>query len=741
MSKRFICHIFQIFIVSTFTLQSTFANTCSQYEAEISKIHQQQDEMQLTSNGKSKSFSDLKKQRDAAMANLLALRSLRKVRDEYTQYKKDSMQVDIASLLDDKSKAAIEKIENYTQAIAKYGVLHPIVDKLAQIKTDDIDTVKDKNFVVRVMMYLKEGHGRSLYGYIRTKCNGLSASIEDIEDICHNFKSFTKNFSQDDKYQDSIKATINNYGELLEQMYLGDIDKEEFEERLGDHIEALYDNSVKIELQKQGDTYTMVRNESKQSFPMLTSNTDNSSAFKNIFEDDFLRIKDETPSLENYDESESAALNEASQKLKSNINEENEAALSAYNDIRKNLSKLKDCRGKISTCSFNNETAKDLVSSINKLNARIGYGSDSDKISTITITNDDKDKIRERVQELLASPLDDIKTLNLTSGNKLDYKDIITKYLNEFCKESTVKSIALDSGEIKDDPLYRCIESELNDDALNQKIAEAENQLKNQESLIAKLFNNKAMKELEVVKAIVLKTYDNYCKGYQLKEISCLPPVNGEDSNLKALVKVQEGAKDILLTEDYSRYYYGGSDTDDERQSQAYLNAYCPETRTKVCGGKVVEVEVEEGQEEASKDKFPNACNLLHNRMCNQKTSKLYEKAVKLKKKEYYDWDPISERMVKKRHAKDFWPEVAMYAAQNSYRFMGPMIATQSLRGQIPGQIYAGQANEQRMAYQEQYYDWYMENLDLSNSNMFNTYYGSPFYSGSSYTNNFGYAF
>ena len=83
-----------------------------------------------------------------------------------------------------------------------------------------------------------------------------------------------------------------------------------------------------------------------------------------------------------------------------------------------------------------------------------------------------------------------------------------------------------------------------------------------------------------------------------------------------------------------------------------------------------------------------------------------------------------------------------MYAAQNSYAFIGPMVATQNLRASLPSMIYNGQVQQQRIAYQQQYYDWYMEKLDLSNPNLFNFYGGSVYYGGSTNSgNNWGYSF
>lgn len=681
---------------------STFADYCAEVEQELTSVYEKQNQMQLGEGASAPSLDELKKRRDAQMAQVIALRSLKKVRDSYLDFKKEAQNLDVAEMFDVNTKNALIDLEEHTQAVTKYAVIHSTVAALAKKQSASIaENAKEDNPFVKMFNHIKDGDGKNLYSYMKSACNDPE---QEVQKECSVFNDFTKNFKLDKDYEEMAEVTINNYGQILKKIYAGSATTDDANEFLETHLEVLKTDVYNVSLNKTKDGHPSLSiNKSENSLNLLSENEE----LKNYYENTILKLYNEV-SAHNKDKEifETSKGSVAAIYLNSAISDE------SFKNLSSSLNQLKNCRTKLTKCEEFIGIEK-LANTIN--NAHEAIGSER-RIANITF--DDKDNIKKKFGEILKKGKEETDFINKKTGSNHDFNALSGKYLKELCPN-------IDNVSDTTEAFYQCIEREVDDSKLSDLISGQEEELANAEKAISDLFKQQPMKDLEIVKAILMKKLELNCRDDVIAETRCAPPLAGGSNVIRTLTKIGNDMEEELVFEDYSRYYYGPSDTNDYKTSQNYLDKYCPETKKIQCNGKELREETDEP------DEFPKTCEYLRARKCNQMNDSLVDEAVKLGDNEYYDWDPISERMTKKRHKQSYWPQVAMYAANKSYAFMGPMIATQQLRAQLPGAILSGQYHQQRLAYQEQYYDWYMENLDLTNPYLFGSSYGGVFYSNS----------
>ncbi|WP_040314185.1 hypothetical protein [Bacteriovorax sp. BAL6_X] len=725
--KRLFKNIFNTVLISTFAFNATASDMCTDLEVEISAIHAKQDQMKKDDKADSPTLIELKKIRDAQMAQVVALRALKKIRSEYLNFKKEAEVLDVAKLFDTNTAKALKELETHTQAVTKYAVIHSTVSALAKKQAASIaENNKEDNAFVKLFNHLKDGNGKDLFSYVKSACRGKDASVQKE---CEVFNDFTNNFEMDQGYEDMAKDTINNYGVILQKIYAGSATESDANDFLEAHLEALKDDTVNVALTttKEG-TPSIKINTSGNSLNLLSHN----DQLKHYYENTILKLYEETfdhnddPNIFNTQQGSYASF-----YLDSGISDQ------SFSDLSSALTGLKSCRIKIKECDASSDLEK-IKNAINDSRAAIGNYNTLESISLYPSEEEKKadenrrDKLKNDIHSFLKNANDKVEALNKTSKNNQNFGQILADNLAELCPGTTGASTT--------DILYSCVESDLNAESINQKIKEREEALVDVEKQIASIFTTRSMKDLEVLKALNLKTYKLNCRGFKEANISCMPALETGNEGISILTKLSDGIDDKLITEDYSRYFYGEQEPNDYRMTDRYLLEYCHKKKNKRCNGAVVENGANGDDEDNRDDEFSYACRALHVRTCNLKKNSFAKSSVQLESNEYFDWDPVSERMVKRKHRKSFWPQVAMYAAHNSYAFIGPMISTQQLRAQLPGYIYTGRVQQQQLAYQQQYYDWYMNKLDLSNQRMFSGS-NSPFYSSYDFYANYGYSF
>ncbi|WP_419172336.1 hypothetical protein [Halobacteriovorax sp.] len=693
---------------------NVFAEYCSELEMEIKSVHDKQNGMKADENKpNSPTLADLKGARDAQMAQVIALRSLKNIRDEYLKFKEESQSLDVAELFDDNTLEALFALEEHTQAVTKYAVIHSTVAALAKKQADSIaqNSTEDNPFV-KIFNHIKNGDGKNLYSYMRSACDDAS---EDVKQECSVFNDFTENFKLGDGHEEMAKNTINNYGQILKKIYAGVATQEDATSFFKEHLNALKTDQYNVSLDKAEDGSPSLSISKPNNTLSLLSESDE---LKNYYQNTIVKLYDlnkEHNSDKNIFSSPESSF--ATQFFTNSIEDQ------SFNDISSALNELKKCKGKLVDCDESIDTGK-LARAINSANESIGSGN---SVSNVTIfANGRRQETKNKLHDILKKGLAETEAYNKTTGTKTDFNGEVASKLSQLCPQSVSTTDRLISNNEISDKVFKCLQDELDDSSLDELISKQEEELAKAEKAISDLFISQPMKDLEIIKSILTRSYKNICEDPQIHEFRCVPPLQGVNESIKTLSIIGDNLEEELIVEDYSRYYYGAKDTNDYQTSNRYLEKYCPQSDKINCNGN----EVRNG-DVTDPDEFPKACQYLQVRSCNQQSLSLSKDSFKLDDNEYVDWDPISERSVVRRHQQSFWPGVAMYAAEQSYKFMGPMIATQQLRAQLPSAIYTGMYQEQQIAYREQYYDWYMEKLDLSDANMFG-FWGGPFYSNNS---------
>lgn len=717
--KRFFSNIHLLILISSLGL-STYAATCDELQTEIRNIHSEQDKLKKSQEATDKSLADLKKERDAKLAHLIALKSLKNIRARYDEFQKEADKLDIVNAFDEDTQNALQDLERHTQAVVTYGVIHSTVATLMKKHADSIAAnAKEDNPFVRLFNHLRNGDGKDLVSYMKSACDKPS---EDVQSECDVFNDFTKNFENNPTYSQDFTTAINNYGVIMQKIYSGVATEEDAEDYLAQQLEILSQPSddIDISLSMTANNRPSVDiNHTVDSLNLLSSNTQLRDYYKNTI----IKL---TESVQDHNEDKTILEGSIASSIYKYFDKQIED--NSLQTLSDTLNKLKNCRGKLTKC----DDFGDVQQFAARLNESISNVDPSKMVNPANVTIDlhsdenwkkAKDNAIADIISFSDRAKKELETLKETSGSEFNFDELVSEKMLELCPSST--------GSDTTQKLLACVESFENSSKINDKVAENERELVAIENQIAEIFKSQPMRDLEIIKALVLRDYKSSCGAkFEEVEVSCMPNLDSGNEGIKALLLAGEEIGEKLLTEDYSRYFYGSNQTTDEGNSKKYLEKFCPTSSHIVCETGLI------ANGEYADDQYPQACRSLRIRMCNQKHVTQVRATSSLGRGEFYDWDPLERRMVKKKERREFWPQVAMYAAENSYAFMGPMIATQQLRARLPGMVYTGMAQQQALAYQEQYYDWYTQQMDLTNPNLFN-YYGGSVYYGS----NFGYSF
>jgi hypothetical protein len=763
MRERAMKHIL-IFATSVGLAMPSYATSqCQDIKAEIQNINEMQNDITVKSpfpNGENMDLRTAKKNRDALLAEALAMQALINIKNDYNEVNRKLHGSTIQKVLTKEAMEVFKDVKKNMEKIYTYGLVKNSVKAMALAQVLDQSYEKHAESSKRFNTSY-DAPSKDLFTYMET-CKRRTWDLAGRSGLKDNLNENVADQAEKNagdeagKQRDRIIADFNRNCDQTQKLFKhlkNDPEMMGLMQKQLKNLSGLYtqigDNSSLKNLATQVAEHDIY----------LQANADDTefnkridSSYNQIGVDTFNRNFDAYHSL--YSEIKREAKTrldglaaQVDSKVDSAITAKNLGAdmlfsadqggdeFKAFTNAIKAVEK-KCLNVSLEKCTTSNDPSltkfKQMLSDYaTKMDKRLEPSAIFAKGNELSQEKDGlQQKIKQRFADL-KQKMDNLLKKHQASG-VAGAGDIFTKdaALMETLKnlgcDKFAQNLEADITKINNNSgIGKCLNDNLTKEKINEKLSATRDTIKKYDNVInAAMNSDKKFRDLEKIKYISSLNYTTSCNSNGAAEVTevsligtddaCLKkyfqtdPNNSINASVSGLMKETNNAISEFLADDFIKELGDGKDFIKDRSTWLSLKQeYCSD--------------IELDTECSAEDKMCNSCKFVekHKQEVYYYNDKIERN--KLSKGMYREWDPVRKKMVRKKHPiSNIYAHTAKYFAKNLGAFMMPRIGMYQFR---TGLIQA----EQNAMFMKQQYHWQQqinENM-LTNPALFNNFYGT----------------